>query len=145
MALNICLNIDGHVACAAGISWAYAEVLLELTAEMRGVVIAYTAGSTSLILVIPICGGYIRGIVQIVYSILGLKSAHEISGFKATLAVLLPIFICCGSIGLAMRNRPALNRRTDFRWQSIRQRKVIEFVYSSTKRHKNRTPAQWPR
>lgn len=42
--LNMCSNVDGHVACTAGISWTYTEVLFELTAEMGGIVIADTAG-----------------------------------------------------------------------------------------------------
>lgn len=59
-------------------------------------VVAYSSGSTSLLLLIPLCGQYIQGIVQLVFSAIGLMHAHETSGVKATFAVLLPILLCCG-------------------------------------------------
>jgi hypothetical protein len=58
-------------------------------------VVAYSMGLTSLLLVIPVCG-YLNGIAQIVCTILGLMSAQEISGGKATAAVLLPPLFCFG-------------------------------------------------
>lgn len=63
-------------------------------------VVVYTAGTASLILIMPICGSYVQWIVQLVYTILGLKAAHEISGFKASMAVFLPSLICCGLVAL---------------------------------------------
>ncbi|HUY33138.1 MAG TPA: Yip1 family protein [Pirellulales bacterium] len=64
-------------------------------------VIAYSQGSTSLISLIPFCGGLINAIVNLVYTIVGLSRAHEISGGKAAAAVLIPFFICCG-LGVAL-------------------------------------------
>lgn len=61
-------------------------------------VVAYSSGSTSILLMIPFCGQYIQGIVYLVFSAIGLMHAHEISGVKATFAVLLPVFLCCGLV-----------------------------------------------
>lgn len=61
-------------------------------------VIAYAGGASSLLLAIPFCGQYVSGIVGIVFYIIGLMKAQEISGMKATAAVLLPMLICCGLI-----------------------------------------------
>jgi hypothetical protein len=63
-------------------------------------VVAYCQGGSSLLSLIPFCGGLINGIVNIVFTIIGLSRAHEISGGKATLAVLLPVLICCGAFVL---------------------------------------------
>jgi len=59
-------------------------------------VVAYCQGTTGLLSFIPFCGGLINAIVSIVYTIIGLSRAHEISGGKAALAVLIPMFVCCG-------------------------------------------------
>ena len=61
-------------------------------------VVAYSSGSTSLLLLIPICGQYVQGIVNLIFAAIGLMHAHEISGVKATFAVLLPVFLCCGLV-----------------------------------------------
>jgi hypothetical protein len=56
---------------------------------------AYAMGATALLLLIPVCGQYINGIVQLVFTGIGLCYAHETDGWRATLAVLLPIIVCC--------------------------------------------------
>lgn len=61
-------------------------------------VVAYSSGSTSLLLLIPLCGQYVQGIVSLVFSAIGLMHAHETSGVKATFAVLLPVLLCCGAV-----------------------------------------------
>lgn len=63
-------------------------------------VVAYSSGSTSLLLLIPLCGQYVQGIVNLVFSGIGLMHAHETSGVKATFAVLLPVLVCCGVVFL---------------------------------------------
>jgi hypothetical protein len=57
---------------------------------------AYATGATSLLNLIPICGGIVGGIYAIVAAIIGLAQTHEISTGKAAAAVLLPVVICCG-------------------------------------------------
>ena len=49
---------------------------------------------------IPICGGFIAAVWNIVLECVGLGRAHEIDTGKAVLAVLLPIIVCCGGIVL---------------------------------------------
>jgi hypothetical protein len=57
-------------------------------------VVAY-AGSANVLLLIPFCGNIVSGIWIIVLLIVGFKEAHEISGGKATAAVLFPLITCC--------------------------------------------------
>jgi hypothetical protein len=66
-------------------------------------VIAYCSGSTSLLALIPVCGGCIQLIVLIVFTIIGLAAAHETSTGKAIAATLLPFILCiAGAIGLGL-------------------------------------------
>ena len=58
----------------------------------------YAAGSTSLFQWIPLCGGLIGLVWWLVLQVYGLSRAHEISGGKAALAVLLPLGLCCLAI-----------------------------------------------
>lgn len=58
-------------------------------------VVCYAAGSTSLVHIIPVCGGLIGAVWNIVVSIIGLARAHETTTGKAAAAVLVPIVICC--------------------------------------------------
>ena len=57
-------------------------------------VYAYAYGATALFALIPLCGGYLQWIVNLVYVIIGVAAAHETSGGKAALAVLLPTLLC---------------------------------------------------
>ncbi len=67
--------------------------------------IAYCSGSTALFQAVPFCGGWVGGIWSLVAQILCLKEMHNISGGKATAAVLLPLLLCCCSalaLGVAL-------------------------------------------
>jgi hypothetical protein len=59
-------------------------------------VVCYSQGSASVFQLVPVCGGYITGIWNIVASIIGLAKAHETTTGKAAAAVLIPIGVCCG-------------------------------------------------
>jgi hypothetical protein len=61
-------------------------------------VVCFASGSTYLLSMIPICGGMIAGVWNIVVECIGLARAHEIDTGKAVLAVLLPIIVCCGGL-----------------------------------------------
>jgi hypothetical protein len=61
-------------------------------------VVCFSSGSTSLLSMIPICGGMIAMVWNIVLEIVGLARAHEIDTGKAVMAVLLPIIVCCGGL-----------------------------------------------
>lgn len=53
-------------------------------------------------LIIPVCGMPVTSLWFIILAIIGLKEAHEITGGKATLAVLLPFLFFCGLLVLAI-------------------------------------------
>jgi hypothetical protein len=59
-------------------------------------VVCFSSGSTYLLSMIPICGGFIAAVWNIVLECIGLARAHEIDTGKAVMAVLLPVIVCCG-------------------------------------------------
>jgi len=61
-------------------------------------VLCYCAGSTVVFQVIPVCGGVIAAVWNIVIVCIGMAKAHEISTGKAVLGVLLPTICCCGLV-----------------------------------------------
>lgn len=65
-------------------------------------VLCYAQGSTSILQVIPLCGGVVAGIWSLVATTIGLSKAHETSIGKALLAIILPIILLCGLGGLAI-------------------------------------------
>lgn len=62
-------------------------------------VIAFAAGSTALLQFVPVMGPMIGGIWALVIEILGLAAIHRTTGGKAAAGVLLPLGVCCCSIG----------------------------------------------
>ncbi len=64
--------------------------------EATYAVVAYCAGSTSVLAIIPFCGGLICAIWNIVVEIIGLREAHKTTTGRAALAVLAPAIVCCG-------------------------------------------------
>ncbi|MGI8820742.1 MAG: YIP1 family protein [Chthoniobacterales bacterium] len=60
-------------------------------------VIAYASGSANLFQLLPICGAWIAGIYSIVLNCIGLAEAHQTDTWRAVLAVLLPMIVCCGA------------------------------------------------
>ncbi len=66
-------------------------------------VLCYAYGTCSLLQIIPICGSFIYAIYSIVVTAIGLAKAHEIETWRAALAILLPVILCCGLlIGLVI-------------------------------------------
>src|SRR5438270_11592171 len=66
-------------------------------------VICFASGSVFPLMVVPLCGGVIAGVWDIVLRCIGLARAHEIETGRAVLAVLLPVVLCCGcAIGVAI-------------------------------------------
>ena len=59
-------------------------------------VICFSHGSTGPLAIIPVCGGFVAAIYNIVLQCMGLARAHETEMGKAVMAVLLPIIVCCG-------------------------------------------------
>jgi hypothetical protein len=58
----------------------------------------YSVGSAALFGLLPICGQYVIWILSFVFTGIGLAYSHETTGGKATLAILLPVIVCCGGI-----------------------------------------------
>ena len=58
-------------------------------------VVCFAAGAANLFSMIPICGGYIAGIYQIVLNCIGLSRAHPTTTGKALMAIFLPLIVCC--------------------------------------------------
>jgi hypothetical protein len=58
-------------------------------------VVCFASGSVIPLMVVPLCGGFIAGIWDIVLRCIGLARAHETDTGRAVLAVLLPVIICC--------------------------------------------------
>ncbi len=71
-------------------------------------VTAFAHGSTGVLQMIPICGGFIAGIWAIVVTCIGLARAHETETWRAVVAVFLPVIVCCGFIICAGIFIPAL-------------------------------------
>lgn len=59
-------------------------------------VICYAQASAAVLNIFPMCGGLLAVVMAGYCIIVGLREAHGISGWKATLALVLPGLICCG-------------------------------------------------
>lgn len=58
-------------------------------------VVCYSTGP-QLLQIVPIAGGMVAGVWQLVLAIMGLKTVHETTYGKVVLAVFLPMLLCCG-------------------------------------------------
>jgi hypothetical protein len=45
---------------------------------------------------IPMCGGLITAVYQVVLDCIGLSRAHRTTTGKALMAIFLPLIVCCG-------------------------------------------------
>ena len=59
-------------------------------------VVCFAGGAANLFSIIPICGGMIAAVYQIVLNCIGLSEAHQTTTGKALIAIFLPLIICCG-------------------------------------------------
>lgn len=59
-------------------------------------VICFGSGTGSLLQMVPFCGGFAGAIASLVFNCIGLAKAHETDTWRAVVAILLPMFICCG-------------------------------------------------
>lgn len=58
-------------------------------------VVCYSSGP-QLLQVIPLAGGMVAGVWQLVLTIMGLKTVHNTTYGKVVIAVFLPMLLCCG-------------------------------------------------
>jgi hypothetical protein len=59
-------------------------------------VVCFTAGAANLFSMIPMCGGLIAAVYNIVLECIGLSRAHQTTTGKALMAIFLPLIVCCG-------------------------------------------------
>jgi hypothetical protein len=59
-------------------------------------VVCFSGGAANLFSMIPMCGGFIAAIYQVVLNCIGLSRAHPTTTGKALLAIFLPLIVCCG-------------------------------------------------
>lgn len=95
------------VVCAILVSAAVYHLMLMIVGGAKGGflatmrVICY-AQAPQAIQILPLCGGLIAAVGAILLTIQGLSVAHRISLGKATLAVLLPLVLCCVCVGVLL-------------------------------------------
>jgi hypothetical protein len=61
-------------------------------------VVCYVNGATSVMLLLPFCGGLIQGVWNIYALTIGFREVHGTTTGKAVVAVLLPMAVCCGLV-----------------------------------------------
>jgi hypothetical protein len=61
-------------------------------------VLCYGGGTGNLLQMIPFCGGFAALIANLIFSCIGLARAHETDTWRALVAILLPMILCCGAI-----------------------------------------------
>jgi hypothetical protein len=59
-------------------------------------VVCFSIGSTYPLMIVPLCGGAVAAIWNLVLHCIGLARAHETDTGRAVLAVFLPMIACCG-------------------------------------------------
>lgn len=59
-------------------------------------VVCYANGSTSVLQLLPVCGGILSSVWGLVLMIIGLSRVHGIGKGRAAIAVFLPTVVCCG-------------------------------------------------
>jgi hypothetical protein len=63
-------------------------------------VLCYASGSANALQLVPICGGFLAGLAGLVLNCMGLARAHETDTWRAVVAILLPVVLCCGGLGV---------------------------------------------
>ena len=58
-------------------------------------VACFSGGAANLFSIIPMCGGLIALVYQIVLNCIGLSRAHQTTTGKALMAIFLPLILCC--------------------------------------------------
>jgi hypothetical protein len=61
-------------------------------------VFCYASGSTSVLQLIPLCGGWLYSVASLVYCVIGLKEAHRTELWRPVVAILLVFLVCCGVV-----------------------------------------------
>lgn len=65
-------------------------------------VVCFSLGATSVLAIIPVCGGLITSVWDLIVKVIGLAKAHEIETGRSLAAVLLPLICCCAFLAAAI-------------------------------------------
>ena len=58
--------------------------------------LAYSGGATSVLQLVPLCGGYIYPMAYLVYGVIALKEVHRTEMWRVVVSMLLILMLCCG-------------------------------------------------
>lgn len=83
---HICLKLSG--GAQNGFETTFRAVCYGSSAQMLGI--------------IPIVGTVVAGVWTLILCVIGIKELHKTTYFKAILAVMLPVFLCCGFVVLVV-------------------------------------------
>ena len=65
--------------------------------------LAYSSGATSMLQLVPLCGGYLYPVAHLVYGVIALKEVHRTDLWRVVLSMVLMMLLCCGAfVGIAV-------------------------------------------
>jgi hypothetical protein len=65
--------------------------------------LAYSSGATSMLQLVPLCGGYLYPVAHLVYGVIALKEVHCTDLWRVVLSMVLMMLLCCGAfVGIAV-------------------------------------------
>lgn len=65
--------------------------------------LAYSSGATSMLQLVPLCGGYLYPVAHLVYGVIALKEVHRTDLWRVVVSMVLMMMLCCGAfVGIAM-------------------------------------------
>jgi hypothetical protein len=64
--------------------------------------VAYTGGATSVLQLVPLCGGYLFPAANLIYGVAALKEVHQTDLWRVVLAAVAMFLVCCGLVMAAV-------------------------------------------
>jgi hypothetical protein len=65
--------------------------------------LAYSSGATSMLQLVPLCGGYLYPVAHLIYGVIALKEVHRTDLWRVVLSMVLILLLCCGAlVGIAL-------------------------------------------
>jgi hypothetical protein len=65
--------------------------------------LAYSSGATSMLQLVPLCGGYLYPVAHLVYGVIALREVHRTDLWRVVLSMVLILLLCCGAlVGIAL-------------------------------------------
>jgi len=64
--------------------------------------LAYVTAATSVLQIVPLCGGYLYPLANVIYSVFALREVHRTDLWRVVVAALIVFLLCCGVfVGMA--------------------------------------------